>query len=126
MLVRFQVTNVLSFKDPATLSLVGTRERRHAGRVFEYGQPAVKLLPVMALFGQNGSGKSNLYRGLRFLQRLLLKQPANPEERIAIPFFRLDEGESERMPMKLAIDILPAETTYRLRVDIDHAGIVAE
>lgn len=126
MLVQFQITNVLSFKDTSTLSLLGTRERRHASRVFEHGQPPLKLLPVVALFGQNGSGKSNLYRGLRFLQRLLLKQPANPEERIAVPFFRLDEGESERLPMKLAIDILPAETAYRLRVEIDREGIVSE
>jgi hypothetical protein len=120
------MTNVLSFKNPTILSLVGTRERRHAERVFDHGQPSVKLLPVIALFGQNGSGKSNLYRGLRFLQRLLLKQPANPDEHIAVPFFRLDEGESESMPMKLAVDILPAETTYRLRVEIDREGIVAE
>lgn len=126
MLIRFQATNVLSFREPATLSLLGTRERRHAERVFEHGQPALKLLPILALFGQNGSGKSNLYRGLRFLQRLLLKQPANPEERIAVQTFRLDEGEAERLPMKLVVDILPTDTAYRFRVELDRDGIVEE
>lgn len=126
MLIRFEVTNFLSFKEPASLSLVGSKERRHAERVFEHGQPSLKLLPVIAVFGQNGSGKSNFYRGLRFLQRLISRQPANPDERIALPVFRLDEGEGERLPVKLAIDLLPADTAYRLRVELDRDGVVGE
>lgn len=126
MLIRFEVANILSFKTPTSLSLVGTRERRHAQRVFEHGHPPTKLLPVAALFGQNGSGKSNLYRAIRFLQRLILKPPANPDEQIALASFRLDEGASEYLPMKLKIDILPLNTAYRLSVSLDREGVVEE
>jgi AAA15 family ATPase/GTPase len=126
MLIALHVSNYLSFKDEISLSLRGTRERRHASRVFGHGRGDVKLLPVIALFGQNGSGKTNLYRAVRFLQRLVLRSPGSPDERITVDNFRLGDPANDGEPARFVVEFLPQEVAYRFSLSIDGEGVREE
>src|SRR5437763_1138173 len=110
MLIRFSAANFLSFKDVVEFDMCAKRERRHTNRVFSHGQTETKLVPVAAILGENASGKSNFYRAIQFLRRLILRQPQSLEERIAFEPFRLDDGKSESKPSRFVIEILPDQT----------------
>src|SRR5688572_2089944 len=114
MLVRFTFSNYLSFKEPATFALEASRERQHATRLFAPVETGGRFLPVAALFGGNASGKSNFYRAIKFLRRLVLRPPASPEESIPLEPYRLNDEDVPDLPSTFIIEILPAAAIYRL------------
>ncbi|HTQ70976.1 MAG TPA: hypothetical protein VMH92_05720, partial [Acidocella sp.] len=60
MLLRFSVSNWMSFRDQAMLDLVATREKQHSDHLAAVESYDVKVLPIAAIYGANASGKSNL------------------------------------------------------------------
>ncbi|BDA71247.1 hypothetical protein CAL7716_054130 [Calothrix sp. PCC 7716] len=82
MLVDFTVQNYRSIKEPVTLSAVGQRGAHSSSqgskrkRVKSNHEIApgylvegwdIELLPVLAIFGTNASGKSNVIQALDYL-----------------------------------------------------------
>lgn len=124
MLVSFSASNFLSFKDSIEFSTRASRERQHSHRVFTHG--TVKLVPISAIFGANASGKSNFYRAILFLRKLVLHLPQSADELIAVDPFKLDDGVSESRPTRFVIELFPAETVYRLTLAITRNGVVEE
>lgn len=75
MLIRFHVTNHLSFRDEVTLSLLPSKSRLLNDHLLQDRRgKAVEVLPLLALYGANASGKSNLVKSLAFLRRLVLRE----------------------------------------------------
>ncbi|MCX4240272.1 AAA family ATPase [Paraliomyxa miuraensis] len=72
MLLQFTVENVLSFRDETVLSLLAVPGVEHApGQVIEV--PGIgPVLRVVALYGANASGKSNLVKALQMAAALVL------------------------------------------------------
>ena len=66
MLIRFAVSNFLSFDGKQELSLEAGKARKNSSRI--YINRRLRLVKGEALFGANGSGKSNLVKALRFVQ----------------------------------------------------------
>ena len=66
MLIRFAVSNFLSFDKKQELSLEAGKTRKYPNRI--YINRRLRLVKGEALFGANGSGKSNLIKALRFVQ----------------------------------------------------------
>lgn len=62
MLLQFNVTNVLSFKDEAILDMVANKDNSHEENLITYNKS--KVLPTVAIYGANASGKSNLFKAL--------------------------------------------------------------
>ena len=58
MLIRFAVSNFLSFDGREELSLKAGKARKHSERL--YVNRRLKVVKCEALFGSNASGKSNL------------------------------------------------------------------
>ena len=66
MLIRFSVSNFLSFDEEQELSLKAGKARKYSERL--YIKRKLKLVKCEALFGCNASGKSNLVAALQFVQ----------------------------------------------------------
>ena len=124
MLVSFSASNFLSFKDSIEFTTRATKERQHNHRVFVHDE--IKLVPISAILGANASGKSNFYRALLFLRRLVLHLPQAADELIAVEPFRLDDGESTSLPTRFVIEIFPADVLYRLSIAVSRNGVVEE
>lgn len=62
MLLQFNVTNVLSFKEEAILDLVCNKDKSHIENLISYKKN--KILPTVAIYGANAAGKSNLFKAL--------------------------------------------------------------
>lgn len=81
MMLSFSITNFRSFRDEQTLSLVASNRQNN---LLQHLSPIPdddnKVLPMAVIYGANGAGKSNLVRGLAFVQRLVLygSKPGRP------------------------------------------------
>jgi len=66
MLLRFAVSNFLSFAEEVDFNLFPyERLKTHQDHLYE--TPKVKLLKAAAIYGGNGAGKSNLIKALKYL-----------------------------------------------------------
>lgn len=69
MLIRFAVSNFLSFDGREELSLEAGKARKHSERL--YINRRLKIVKCEALFGSNASGKSNLIEAIRFVKEIV-------------------------------------------------------
>jgi energy-coupling factor transporter ATP-binding protein EcfA2 len=81
MLLSFSITNFRSFREEQTLSLVASNRQNN---LLQHLSPVPdddnKVLPIAVVYGANGAGKSNLVKGLAFVQRQVLfgSKPGRP------------------------------------------------
>jgi len=126
MLVRLTIANFLSFRQPVEFTMLATRERRHEGRLFFHESTGTRVVPIAALFGENASGKSNFYRAINFIRKLVLRPAQGPEEQVLAEPFRLDDGLSASVPSEFVIEILPKDIVYRLKISLRSGGVAEE
>jgi hypothetical protein len=123
MLLGFRVANVLSFRDEQSFSFVATELHDDSARptsVREHGKE-ISVLPVLAIYGANASGKSNFLVALSMMREAVLgslgwlSEP-NPVRRVA---FALDPGFAER-PSFYEVDMILRDGvryTYGFEID---------
>ena len=70
MLVQFGVTNFRSIKEKIVLSLAASADNSHE-RVLITPAGKTKLLPAVAIYGANASGKSNILLAVQTMQSML-------------------------------------------------------
>ena len=100
MLIRFSVSNFLSFNHTQTLSMNAGKARIHKARVYDDGKQ--KLTKCQAIFGSNASGKSNLVDAFRFMKRMVLQ---GLPRRFSDSYFRMNP-ENEDQPTTFEIELL--------------------
>ena len=72
MLIEFKVKNFLSFEKEEVFSMIAGKGRGFSERVYKDNQH--KLLKFSALFGSNGSGKSNFVKAIAFSRNYILRE----------------------------------------------------
>ena len=72
MLIRFKVSNFLSFDDMQEISMISGKPRLKEEHVQEE-DGKLKLLKFSALFGANASGKSSLLKAMVYAQNVILR-----------------------------------------------------
>ena len=70
MLIRFSLSNFLSFNERQVFSMEAGKARKYSKRI--YKQHGVKLTKCEAIFGGNASGKSNLVEAFEFVQDMVV------------------------------------------------------
>lgn len=70
MLLEFKCSNHRSIKDKITFSMIAGNDKTHEESLIEFGD--VKVLRSAAIYGANGSGKSNFLSALSFMQNLVI------------------------------------------------------
>lgn len=124
MLISFSVTNWMSFRDRVTLSVVASRERQHGRRVARLGRYQMRVLPIMALYGGNASGKTNLVKALSFAKTRIVEGSA-PGGRIPVIPFLLD-NDCAQQPSRFEFEILIAGCVYALSFSVTGEKVIEE
>jgi uncharacterized protein len=124
MILRFSIENWMSFRDPATFSLIASRERQHGERIPRVNKYQTRVLPVAAVYGGNASGKTNLFKALNFVKRLVVKG-TNPDSLIPVEPFRLDAKGTER-PTRFSLELLVDDTIYEFSFATTRKTILEE
>jgi AAA15 family ATPase/GTPase len=73
MLLKFQVTNHRSIRGTAEISFVATSLKEQSESLVPCRYTKHGVLPVLALYGANASGKSNLLDAMAFFRRTILR-----------------------------------------------------
>jgi AAA15 family ATPase/GTPase len=125
MLIEFRVTNYRSIGEQQIISLSpATNQKEHPGNIITKGKH--KALNALAIYGNNGSGKSNLLLAMGLLDKLV-HFSARASSTTKLPFdpFLLREG-WESKPTEFEISFLMNEDRYRYGVSFDKEAIVSE
>ena len=122
MLMDFAVGNYLSFREEVSFSLLAARSvKEHMGDENPADDNTVllpgnkdRLLKCAAVYGANGSGKSNLLKCLAHMRQAVLTSSADDEviKRLSDHHYRFSV-ESETQPSWFEITFLSEGTAYR-------------
>lgn len=131
MLIGFTVGNFRSFKEPVTLSMVAANivskpASLDTENVFHVNDN-LKLLKSVAMYGANGSGKSNFVAAIQFMRSFVLNSSRNTQinDRIPINQFRLST-ETEGQPSLFEIVFVLNNIQYRYGFEVTPSEVVAE
>ncbi len=116
MLIEFRVTNFLSIREQATLSLVKAKGKELEGtNTFDPGVPATpELLRSVAIYGANAAGKSNIVKALQAMENIVLKSASEGQVGVdlSIAPFLLDEYSSNR-PSEFEVTFVSQGVRYQ-------------
>lgn len=121
MLIRFVVKNLFSFKEETEFNLLPSKSQRLNHH--KYQKNGIEVLKMTALYGANGSGKSNLVKALLLFRRMLTTgvipiQLSNQK-------FKLCET-TQNEPVELAIEFSVNDRTYYYSASVDKGIIIGE
>jgi hypothetical protein len=127
VLVEFKVGNYLSFDEPVKLSMVASRIQEHRETHVLRGSQDMPLLPPMALYGANASGKTNLFRAMRFMSDLVKNssKDSQADEEIGVQGFRLRE-DAETLPSLFEVSFICDAVLYRYGFEVDRHRVHKE
>ncbi len=122
MLIRFAVSNYMSFDNQVELSLLAGKARKYAERLFI--DRRLKLVKCEALFGANASGKSNLVDALQFMQNTI--EDGFPRG-FSNKYYRLKE-ENRNKPSVFEVEFLCSQKhfCYGFSIVLNKGSIINE
>src|ERR1039457_3460063 len=121
MLIRFAIKNLFSFKEETEFNLLPGRIKRLNHHKYE--RSGIEILKLSAVYGANGSGKSNLIRSISLLRTMILKGVI-PNSLINQKF-KLSESTLNE-PVELAIEFFANNSIYYYSVSINDGIIIDE
>lgn len=123
MLVNFTFQNFRSFREAKTLSLQASSLTDLEHSVIHRNMH--RLLPVVAVYGANSSGKSNVLEALRTMRRVVLNSvKLDPTDTLDFePFLLRDKPQRETI---FEIQFIQGDALYRYGFSYDKAKIFGE
>jgi uncharacterized protein len=124
MLVQFTVANFLSFKEETTFNLLAENSEQHLSHVItdKLGKGR-SLLRMAAIYGANGSGKSNLIKAIRFAQHLIL-EGTRGQQSIGVTPFKL--GNTSGIPSSFEFIFMTDDILYSYGFRLNPTQILEE
>jgi hypothetical protein len=89
MLIEFSLSNYRSFRERQTLSMVAASRLHKKENTFTpivKGEKLPPLLKLVAIYGPNASGKSNLIKGLGVIKSIAARSPSEQSDLPVMPF----------------------------------------
>lgn len=121
MLIRFAIKNLFSFKEETEFNLLPSKTKRLSQH--KHTKSGIEILKLSAIYGANGSGKSNLIRSISLLKMMLLKGLI--PNSLTSQKFKLSES-SQTEPVELAIEFFANNAIYFYSIAINDGLIVDE
>jgi AAA15 family ATPase/GTPase len=113
MLIRFVVSNYLSFGEEAEFNTLTGSPRRFKEHIYTFD--GLELLKTAAIYGPNGAGKSNLVRAMLLLRELVLS--GEGLEGFRAQPFRL-RAELADQPTRLEVEFVIEGQAYSYGLDL--------
>ncbi len=121
MLIRFVVKNLFSFKEETEFNLLPSKSQRLNHH--KYQKNGIEVLKMTALYGANGSGKSNLVKAIGLFREMLLTGIIPPQ--FNNQKFKLSKT-TQNEPVELAMEFVRGNHNYYYSVSINNGIIIDE
>ena len=125
MLVQFSVTNYKSIRSQATISLKASADKDMEETLLVAGNK-VKLVPCLAVYGANASGKSNLIEALILMREMVCGSYANILKGYNLPYEPFAFSEAGEAPTELDIIFYMNGIKYAYGFAYDRDSIKSE
>lgn len=119
MLIRFHVSNFLSFDEEVELSMIPGKVRKpHPSHIVKSeGRHNIDILRTAIIYGANASGKSNLVKAMDFARYIIVNGTHAKE---AIPRFRFKlRKDTKNLPSKFEFEFKVGEYCYVYGFELD-------
>jgi len=119
MLLRFSIENHLSIRDPAEVTFIASSLKERTDSLISSRYSNHGVLPVLAIYGANASGKSNLLFGLARLRSIVQSSFLRSDDERGLPYspFLLD-SDHQNQPTKFELDFEMEDVRYQFGVHI--------
>lgn len=124
MLIRFSVSNYLSFDAEVSLSMVKGRTLKHPNHVIRGKGSKSDLLRAAVIYGANAAGKSNLVSAIDFA-RTLITGGVGPSSLIPLVPFKLRRGARDE-PSVFEFEFRTRESDYIYGYEITTSEVKSE
>lgn len=126
MILRIILKNFLSFKDEVQFDMFPNTKRTSLSNHISTFSDKLPVLKMAAIYGSNGSGKSNLLKGVNFLKEIASNKDFLNKENIGRYIFALQE-KAEAESLSLTIEfITKLGVPFIYSVEIANSGIEFE
>jgi uncharacterized protein len=119
MLIRFTVSNFLSFKDETEFNMLTGDVKRHPHHV--YKREHIDVLRAAAIYGANGAGKSNLIKAIAFIKKII----SGDDILSMYQKFKLSKEYLDK-PSELEVEFIINQVLFSYGVIFDHKRIAEE
>ncbi|AII60151.1 hypothetical protein X793_00380 [Dehalococcoides mccartyi CG4] len=124
MLISFSVTNWKSFKNKQTLYALAGKQRLRFQNLLHIKKYGIRVLPIIAIYGGNASGKSNLIEALKFAKELIVKGTRKGEDIGVEPFAFCDVCKEQ--PSKFVFELLIEDVIYEYSFTVNKVRVLEE
>jgi AAA15 family ATPase/GTPase len=121
MLIRFAIKNLFSFKEETEFNLLPSKTKRLSQH--KHTKSGIEILKLSAIYGANGSGKSNLIRSISLLKMMILRGLI--PNSLTSQKFKLSES-SQTEPVELAIEFFANNAIYYYSIAINDGLVIDE
>lgn len=118
MLIRFVVSNFLSFYEEREFNMISGAFKTHKHHVYKNGK--IDVLKAAAIYGANGAGKSNLIKAMHYLKELVVEGEINKS--IEDKKFKLNIVNKEK-PVTFEIEFQIEKKIYSYGIAIEDSII---
>lgn len=122
VLLRFEVANHRSIKDPVELSMIAVDDDRPAARSFE--SLSERVLTVAGIYGPNASGKSNVIDALAWLSTAVASSLRAWDEFIPRDPFKFDNNFDK--PSSFEIELMVNGVRYSYALELSSTAVMFE
>lgn len=121
MLLQFKFKNFKSFVEETAVDLVATGIKDHQNTLLE--KNGIKVLPVIAFFGANASGKSNFFLAFESMRSIVVI--GNKEKLLTVVPYIFNE-KSIGLPTEYEVCVTIDDTEYRYGFECNKEEILSE
>jgi len=121
MLIRFVVSNFLSFNDESEFTMIAGSFKTHKHHVYSAGK--IDVLKSAVFYGANASGKSNLIKALNFLKEAV--RLGGIDQSIDDRKFKLNKQNNDK-PVSFEIEFSIEKKVYSYGISLNHEEIIEE
>jgi len=119
MLIRFVVSNFLSFKEETEFNMLTGNFKIHGEHV--YTNNGIEILKGAAIYGANGAGKSNFIKALAYVQQLVFAEKLD-----SVPIKHKAAQEYLNKPTSFELEFVTSTSTYSYGLILDHNKVLEE
>lgn len=125
MLLQFSVTNHRSIRNCATISMSATSDKSLSDCILTPDEKK-KILPVLALYGANAAGKSNLLHAMLLMDEMVAGAYAKPLKDDPLPYEPFAFTEENAEPTKLEVIYYYEGVKYAYGFSYDRTHVIDE
>ncbi len=121
MLIRFTMKNLYSFNNETEFNVFPSKTQKHEHHKLNLN--GIEALRLNAIYGANGSGKSNLIKAISLLKKMIIKgKVINDLDDVK---FKLDSN-NQNLPVSYGIELYAKSKIYYYTLTFDEHGILNE